>query len=60
MLLHLFKFGDLDPGSADFLLQEERIKQLRIGYEAQYRVNQMKCKKLQESFFVGRVIRYTC
>uniref|UniRef100_A0A3Q3WEL7 EF-hand domain-containing protein n=1 Tax=Mola mola TaxID=94237 RepID=A0A3Q3WEL7_MOLML len=31
------RFGDLDPGSADFLLQEERIKQLRIGYEAQYR-----------------------
>uniref|UniRef100_A0A3B5L2M4 Ninein (GSK3B interacting protein) n=1 Tax=Xiphophorus couchianus TaxID=32473 RepID=A0A3B5L2M4_9TELE len=32
------KFGDLDPGSADFFLQEERIKQLRCGYEAQCRV----------------------
>ncbi|XP_023254115.1 ninein-like, partial [Seriola lalandi dorsalis] len=31
------KFGDLDPGSADFFLQEERIKQLRSGYEAQCR-----------------------
>ncbi|XP_077588205.1 uncharacterized protein nin isoform X2 [Stigmatopora nigra] len=35
------KFGDLDPGSADFLMQEERIKQLRLGYEAQ-------CRKLQD------------
>ncbi|XP_061699449.1 ninein [Syngnathoides biaculeatus] len=35
------KFGDLDPGSADFLLQEERIKQLRLGYEAQ-------CRELQD------------
>lgn len=32
------QFGDLDPASADFFLQEERIKQLRAGYEAQYRV----------------------
>lgn len=34
--LFLLKFGDLDPSSADFFLQEERIKQL---YEAQYRVS---------------------
>lgn len=34
----IYKFGDLDPGSAEFYLQEERIKQLRTGYEAQYRV----------------------
>lgn len=41
-LLHyffvFFQFGDLDPASADFFLQEERIKQLHAGYEAQYRV----------------------
>lgn len=37
-LLFLSQFGDLDPASADFFLQEERIKQLRAGYEAQYRV----------------------
>lgn len=36
------QFGDLDPGSADFFLQEERIKQLRAGYEAQYRVTESK------------------
>lgn len=33
------KFGDLDPSSVDFFLQEERMKQLRAGYEAQYRVS---------------------
>uniref|UniRef100_A0A3P9LQY9 EF-hand domain-containing protein n=1 Tax=Oryzias latipes TaxID=8090 RepID=A0A3P9LQY9_ORYLA len=32
------KFGELDPSSADLLLQEERIKQLRSSYEAQCRV----------------------
>lgn len=34
----MYKFGDLDPGSAELFLQEERIKQLRTGYEAQCRV----------------------
>lgn len=37
--LLFLKFGDLDPSSADFFLQEERMKQLRAGYEAQYRVS---------------------
>uniref|UniRef100_A0A3B4BBX2 EF-hand domain-containing protein n=1 Tax=Periophthalmus magnuspinnatus TaxID=409849 RepID=A0A3B4BBX2_9GOBI len=32
------KFGELDPGSAEFFLQEERIKQLHISYETQCRV----------------------
>lgn len=35
----MLKFGDLDPSSADFFLQEERNKQLRASYEAQYRVS---------------------
>lgn len=38
MCSYFLKFGDLDPGSADFFLQEERIKQLRSSYEAQCRV----------------------
>lgn len=37
--LLFLKFGDLDPSSADFFLQEERMKQLRADYEAQYRVS---------------------
>nr|XP_049596587.1 ninein isoform X1 [Syngnathus scovelli] len=41
------KFGDLDPGSADFLLQEERIKQLRLGYEEQCRELQDRVDELQ-------------
>ncbi|XP_073338852.1 ninein isoform X1 [Pagrus major] len=53
------KFGDLDPGSADFFLQEERIKQLRSGYEAQYRELQDRIdelqSELQEFHSLGRV-----
>ncbi|KAM4724635.1 uncharacterized protein nin isoform 2-T3 [Anableps anableps] len=41
------KFGDLDPGSADFFLQEERIKQLRCSYEAQCRELQDRIDELQ-------------
>uniref|UniRef100_A0A3Q1F6M5 Ninein (GSK3B interacting protein) n=1 Tax=Acanthochromis polyacanthus TaxID=80966 RepID=A0A3Q1F6M5_9TELE len=41
------KFGDLDPGTADFFLQEERIKQLRSSYEAQCRVLQDRIDELQ-------------
>uniref|UniRef100_A0A3Q3W8W2 EF-hand domain-containing protein n=1 Tax=Mola mola TaxID=94237 RepID=A0A3Q3W8W2_MOLML len=55
------RFGDLDPGSADFLLQEERIKQLRIGYEAQYRELQDRIDELQaelrEFHSLGRVLQ---
>ncbi|XP_051814954.1 ninein isoform X1 [Acanthochromis polyacanthus] len=41
------KFGDLDPGTADFFLQEERIKQLRSSYEAQCRELQDRIDELQ-------------
>ncbi|XP_036006809.1 ninein isoform X8 [Fundulus heteroclitus] len=41
------KFGDLDPGSADFFLQEDRIKQLRCSYEAQCRELQDRIDELQ-------------
>ncbi|KAM6913039.1 uncharacterized protein nin [Xenentodon cancila] len=41
------KFGDLDPGSAEFFLQEERIKQLRSSYEAQCRELQDRIDELQ-------------
>ncbi|XP_038141078.1 ninein isoform X1 [Cyprinodon tularosa] len=41
------KFGDLDPGSADFFLQEERIKQLRCSYEEQCRELQDRIDELQ-------------
>uniref|UniRef100_A0A671WEE2 Ninein n=1 Tax=Sparus aurata TaxID=8175 RepID=A0A671WEE2_SPAAU len=53
------KFGDLDPGSADLFLQEERIKQLRSSYEAQYRELQDRIdelqSELQEFHSLGRV-----
>uniref|UniRef100_A0A668AL06 Ninein (GSK3B interacting protein) n=1 Tax=Myripristis murdjan TaxID=586833 RepID=A0A668AL06_9TELE len=41
------KFGDLDPGSADFFLQEERIKQIRNTYEEQCRELQDRIDELQ-------------
>nr|XP_054597765.1 ninein isoform X1 [Nothobranchius furzeri] len=41
------KFGGLDPGSADFLLQEERLKQLHSSYEAQCRELQDRIDELQ-------------
>ncbi|XP_070835085.1 ninein isoform X1 [Chaetodon trifascialis] len=57
------RFGDLDPGSADFFLQEERIKQLRNSYEAQYRELQDRIdelqSELQEFHSLGRV-HQTC
>ncbi|XP_053700904.1 ninein isoform X6 [Synchiropus splendidus] len=41
------KFGDLDPGSAEFLLQEERVRQLQSGYEARCRELQDRIDELQ-------------
>uniref|UniRef100_A0A3P8YVQ2 EF-hand domain-containing protein n=1 Tax=Esox lucius TaxID=8010 RepID=A0A3P8YVQ2_ESOLU len=41
------KFGDLDPGSAEFFLQEERIRQLRSSYEEQCRELQDRIDELQ-------------
>ncbi|XP_062413327.1 ninein isoform X2 [Pungitius pungitius] len=53
------KLGDLDPGSADILLHEERIKELRSSYEAQYRELQDRIdelqSELQEFHSLGRV-----
>ncbi|XP_054469442.1 ninein isoform X2 [Anoplopoma fimbria] len=53
------KSGDLDPGSADFLLQEDRIKELRSSYEAHYRELQDRIdelqSELQEFHSLGRV-----
>ncbi|XP_078133673.1 uncharacterized protein nin isoform X1 [Sander vitreus] len=53
------KFGDFDPGSADFLLQEERIKELRSSYEAQCRELQDRIDELQSELHefhgLGRV-----
>ncbi|XP_070698807.1 ninein [Pempheris klunzingeri] len=53
------KFGELDPSSADFFLQEERIKQLRNGYEVQCRELQDRIdelqSELQEFHSLGRV-----
>ncbi|XP_033966713.1 ninein isoform X2 [Pseudochaenichthys georgianus] len=55
------KFGDLDPGSADFLLQEERIKELHSSYAAHYRELQDRIDELQmelqEFHSVGRVLQ---
>ncbi|XP_035236068.1 ninein isoform X2 [Anguilla anguilla] len=41
------KFGDLDPGSAEFFLQEERLRQLRSHYEGQCREMQDRIDELQ-------------
>ncbi|XP_056281743.1 ninein isoform X3 [Pseudoliparis swirei] len=53
------RLGDLDPGGADLLLQEDRIKELRSGYEAQFRELQDRMDELQaelqEFHSLGRV-----
>lgn len=53
------KFGDLDPGSAEFFLQEDRLRQLRNNYEHQCRELQDRIDELQaqleEYQVVGRV-----
>ncbi|XP_064870214.1 ninein-like, partial [Oncorhynchus nerka] len=41
------KFGDLDPGSAEFFLQEERLGRLRSSYEEQSRELQDRIDELQ-------------
>ncbi|XP_031435693.1 ninein isoform X2 [Clupea harengus] len=41
------KFGDLDPGSAEFFLQEDRLRQLRSNYEDQCRELQDRVDELQ-------------
>ncbi|XP_045654682.1 ninein isoform X7 [Ursus americanus] len=55
------KFGDLDPSSAEFFLQEERLTQMRNEYEQQCRVLQDQVDELQselEEFRAqGKVLR---
>ncbi|PNI83345.1 NIN isoform 7 [Pan troglodytes] len=55
------KFGDLDPSSAEFFLQEERLTQMRNEYERQCRVLQDQVDELQseleEYHAQGRVLR---
>uniref|UniRef100_A0A8C0HW19 Ninein n=1 Tax=Balaenoptera musculus TaxID=9771 RepID=A0A8C0HW19_BALMU len=41
------KFGDLDPSSAEFFLQEERLTQMRNEYEQQCRLLQDQVDELQ-------------
>lgn len=35
-----FQFGDLDPSSTEFFLQEERLAQMRSEYQRQCRVSE--------------------
>ncbi|XP_062253730.1 ninein isoform X1 [Platichthys flesus] len=55
------KFGELDPGSAEFFLQEERIRNLSSGHEAQCRELQDRIDELQselhEFHSLGRVLQ---
>ncbi|XP_050831401.1 ninein isoform X3 [Serinus canaria] len=55
------KFGDLDPSSAEFFLQEERLAQMRSEYEQQCRELQDQIdelhSELQEFRAQGRVLR---
>uniref|UniRef100_A0A8C3VAQ4 Ninein n=1 Tax=Catharus ustulatus TaxID=91951 RepID=A0A8C3VAQ4_CATUS len=55
------KFGDLDPTSAEFFLQEERLAQMRSEYEQQCRELQDQIdelhSELQEYRAQGRVLR---
>ncbi|XP_037359207.1 ninein isoform X1 [Talpa occidentalis] len=55
------KFGDLDPNSAEFFLQEERLTQMRNEYEQQCRVLQDQVDELQSELeeyrTQGKVLR---
>ncbi|XP_048342065.1 ninein isoform X2 [Sphaerodactylus townsendi] len=48
------KFGDLDPGSAEFFLQEERLTQMKIDYERQCRELQDQIDELQSQLEAHR------
>ncbi|XP_038967922.1 ninein isoform X12 [Rattus norvegicus] len=58
------KFGDLDPSSAEFFLQEERLAQMRNEYEQQCRLLQDQVDELQSELeeyqAQGRVLRLPC
>lgn len=49
------KFGDLDPASADFLLQEERLAKIKKEYEQQCRELQDRIDELQSELEYYRV-----
>ncbi|XP_056446759.1 ninein isoform X1 [Gadus chalcogrammus] len=51
------KMGDLDPGGADLLQQEERFRQLCSGYEAQCRELQDRIDELQAEQALQRLGR---
>ncbi|XP_062824775.1 ninein isoform X5 [Anolis carolinensis] len=55
------KFGDLDPGSAEFFLQEERLMQMKNKYEQQCREFQDQIDELQSQLeeyqAQGRIVR---
>ncbi|XP_053452202.1 ninein isoform X2 [Nycticebus coucang] len=55
------KFGDLDPSSAEFFLQEERLTQMRSAYEQQCRILQDQVDELQSELedyrAQGKVLR---
>ncbi|XP_061853890.1 ninein [Colius striatus] len=55
------KFGDLDPSSAEFFLQEERLAQMRSEYEQQCRELQDQIDELQSELeeyrAQGKVLR---
>ncbi|XP_007941884.1 ninein [Orycteropus afer afer] len=55
------KFGDLDPSSAEFFLQEERLAQMKNDYEQQCRVLQDQVDELQSELeeyrAQGKVLR---
>ncbi|XP_034289244.1 ninein isoform X1 [Pantherophis guttatus] len=55
------KFGDLDPGSAEFFFQEERLSQMKKKYEQQCRELQDRIDELQSQLeeyqIQGRIIR---
>ncbi|XP_060126738.1 ninein isoform X10 [Zootoca vivipara] len=55
------KYGDLDPGSAEFFLQEERLMQMKNTYERQCRELQDQIDELQSQLEEyqgqGRVVR---
>ncbi|XP_058019079.1 ninein isoform X2 [Ahaetulla prasina] len=55
------KFGDLDPGSAEFFFQEERLSQMKKKYEQQCRELQDHIDELQSQLeeyqIQGRIIR---
>ncbi|XP_015206269.2 ninein isoform X5 [Lepisosteus oculatus] len=53
------KFGDLDPGSAEFFLQEERLRHLRSKYEEQCRELQDRIDELQEELEEYRTLGRT-